>query len=452
MDMNLMKPTHLTILLGLLAMAAPHVCDAQHGVGPNWGPEVLVSTPGTDSSPGVGRMIAVDSSGVAHVVWQVPSAGEIHYTSSADSGKTWTAPQLVAGGTYGAADANLAVDSGYRAHIAYLGEVPGGGVRILYTRSTPVGGFDVPRDLSGVTPLSPEAPAISIDLQDRVHVAWHIGDPSSPPTTAADAAKVYYTRSEDAGENFSAPSLISDITGKHAAWPRFSVSWTDGDVLALCWRDNRVAPDWDIYVAVSDDGGGAFINYAAAATSNKEWDPEVIVDGNDVLHLTYTLQDVGFIGTIAYRRSIDRGGTWSSEEVLSDEVSFFSWLGYDPYWDAIWILWKDQRDFDPTDLRGDLILRYSVDGGLNWSFPEFATDLGGDLETRFPSLAVGPDGAPWVIWGDYRASSTQSSVFVKRRSSPLTAAVPPRPPISRRRKLVANPNPSRFGVSLYVEP
>ncbi|MFQ5594735.1 MAG: exo-alpha-sialidase, partial [Anaerolineae bacterium] len=302
----------------------------------------------------------------------------------------------------------------------------GGGVtRIYYSRSFDGGDtWETPREISGGNTRDAAEQSISVDTRNRVHIAWHVGNPDvdTVPT------EVYYTRSTDSGDTFETPKRLN--TGSdHAGFPRFTVQGTMGDLLAIAWRDMRNGHDWDVYVAVSTDSGATFTERFVYDSGRNDWDPEVTVDADGVLHLAYfTDRDGPTNSAIDYGRSTDQGQSWSTPVVLSEASSRFPSWAPDIAHGVLWLFWKDERDF--TRVEGctaqnrcaDIAGKYSADGGQTWSEMEFITDLG-NVELKLPAFIVGADGRPHVMWSDPRYGLEQEAVFVKSRlAAPVSKA------------------------------
>jgi len=406
-------------LCALILLCTVGTARAQHGVDPAWGPEMQITADGLNASGAVGRQLAIDQAGYYHVVYQNLDTWNVFYTRSMDAGSTWISPVQLSTGTFAASGPVIALGQSGTLHVCWLNRVEGGENRIHYTRFIPGTGWEAPRDISGALALDCAIATLVADTSDRVHLAWHIGDASLEEYDPSEAARVYYTRSTNGGDTFETPQQISDSPDRHAAWPRLSLRGTDGDLLAFAWRDNRNHPDWDIYAAVSTDGGDTFEEYPVSEAPNKEeWDPEAAVDPYGVIHVTY-FDDPGPI--VHYRRSTDGGSTWSSEVDLSDYRGTFPSFAYHPATSRLWVLWKDERDrVNPGDRRSDIITCYSDDGGSHWSDHEFVTDLG-DIDVRYPSIAIDPQGIPVVEWTDLRNGTAQSTMFLKRRDYPVPA-------------------------------
>jgi hypothetical protein len=418
------KTTLAVILLSLCALSL--LCAVgtarAHGVDPAWGPEMQITANGLNASGAVGRVLAIDQAGYYHVVYHDMDTWNVFYTRSMNAGSTWIPPVQLSTGTFAASGPVIALGQSGTLHVCWRERVSGTDVRIYYTRFIPGTGWETPRDISGALALECASATLVVDTYDRVHLAWHIGDASlSWPYDPSLAARVYYTRSTDGGGTFETPQQISGSTGYHAAWPRLSLTGTDGDLLAFAWRYNSNDSDWDIYAGVSTDGGASFEEcLVSAETSNREWDPEAAVDPYGIIHVTY-FNNPGLTASVHYRRSMDGGITWSSEVDLSNHNGTFPSFAYHPATSRLWVMWKDERDrVNPGDRRSDIITRYSDDGGLSWSDHEFVTDLG-EIDVRYPSMAVDPQGTPVVQWADLRYGPVNSAMFLKRRDYPVPA-------------------------------
>ncbi len=418
-----------------------------HGVSPYWGPEMPVTDSSLNASGGVGRMIAVDASGVIHVVYHTADDYRIFYTRSEDGGLRWSDALQLSIGSLIAHGPNIAVGPDGHLHVAWVNGVSGDPTHVYYRRFIPGAGWDpAPTDVSGTMPFDAETASISVDVLSRVHVAWHIGEDGVAPS-------VYYTRSEPGGAPFPPPRQISPVgADMHAAWPRFSVQGTTGDIVAVPWRDIRPpdTSDGNVYVAVSSDGGLTFLEHRVPTLPGaNELDPTATVDTHGVIHLAYTQED-GPVGMATYQRSMNLGFTWSSEVALADEPSRFSWWAHDPSNDVLWLLWKDERDGVPGDEKSDLMLSYSTDGGINWSESEFVTDLG-DLDARFPAITLDPDGTPYAIWADLRDGETMSAMFVRYRQFTGLDVEDNAPTAVHSALLPIVPNPARDHTRIVYE-
>lgn len=374
-----------------------------------WTAEQLVA----NGSGAVGHGLAVDSANGLHAVWTVTAEPRlyINYGYSQDQGATWTLSEDVTDSTGAALGGNIAVGPDDAIHLAYNVVTSSG--KAVYYKQRPAGATVWSESVMLTNNLSIAAatPTLTVDTSGTIHVAWHSGDIDS----TTDYTKIFYTQSTNQGDSFAEPVQLNTNTTGHAAWPRFTIQG-DGQVVAVAWRDNRAATDWDVYVAVSTDAGQTFVERVGMATSQIEWDPDILVDRFGNLQLSIMVYDTDGI-SIYYSRSSDFGVTWTTPLRLSDYFSRFpSWVAH-PNIDVLWLFWKDERDrVDSTNVQADVSGKYSLDGGITWSNLDRATDQG-TIEVKFPSVALGPDGTPYVLWSDERSGSgAAEQIFISIRS------------------------------------
>lgn len=411
----------LSGLLFVIFMFVPAMLAQEtHGIGADWLPAVQASDTLGEASGVVGRNLAVDSQGKLHLVWTEKNQNsfDVYYARSEDGGITWDAGQdIVPGARLPVFSPNIVVGSDDTLHLVWNAR-SSQGIQIHYQQSRDAGStWSSPLIISGEMPRDTAGHSISVDLRQRVHVAWHVGDPDKD----TDATQVYYTRSVDNGITFAAPRQLNTGSG-HAAFPRFTVEGTSGDVLAVAWRDNRNQPDWDVYLAVSTDGGATFTERVGhAERQNREWDPEVLVDAAGILHLSY--MDLGQPpnSSIVYLQSADAGQTWSEARIVSEVNGRFPFWAADSANGGFWLFWKDERDFltpaCPQPSRcADIIGMYSGDGGQTWSTTEFVTDYGAE-ELKFPAFVVSNTGISYATWSIRNAATGRETVYVTRRTS-----------------------------------
>lgn len=414
----------MTRLLGLICMLFVFVpailAQETHGIDADWLPAVQASNTLGEASGVVGRNLAVDSQGKLHLVWteQNQNSLDVYYARSADGGITWSASQdIVPEAQLPVFSPNIVVGSDDTLHLVWNARAPQA-VQLHYRQSRDGGNtWSAPIVISGDIPRNAAGHSISVDLRHRVHVAWHVGNPD----TDAEATQIYYTRSVDNGSTFAVPRRLNMGSG-HAAFPRFTVEGTSGDVLAVAWRDNRNQPDWDVYLAVSTDGGATFTERVGhAARRNREWDPEVLVDAAGILHLAY--MDLGQPPNsyIVYLQSADAGQTWTTARTVSKANGRFPFWAADFANDGFWLFWKDEQDFltpaCPQPSRcADIIGMYSNDGGQTWSDTEFVTDYGAE-ELKFPAFAVSRTGIVYATWSIRNATTNRETVYVTHRTS-----------------------------------
>ena len=170
-----------------------------------------VRVAGDGAKPARGPSLAVYAEGDIYLAWTVGEdrAADIHIARSADQGRSFSQPQIVAPSD-GHADApKLAVDSEGRLHLVYA-ESPAGPFEryhVRYTRSDDGGAtFRNSKEISSPLPDQFESanfPHLSLDGADNLYVVWELfRSPEHRPQALG------FAYSSDGGNRFTSPSLV----------------------------------------------------------------------------------------------------------------------------------------------------------------------------------------------------------------------------------------------------
>lgn len=166
---------------------------------------------GARARPARAPALAVSGTGRVFVAWTIgENAGaDVHVATSADRGRTFTAP-VVAARTPGYSDApKVAVDGKGTVHLVHAESVGGPftPAAIHYTRSDDDGRTFAPSQELSAPPGQGVAgagyPALAIDGTDAVHVCWEVDRPEPPSPRGLG-----YTMSRDRGRTFQPPVII----------------------------------------------------------------------------------------------------------------------------------------------------------------------------------------------------------------------------------------------------
>jgi hypothetical protein len=168
---------------------------------------------GDSARPARAPTLAAGRGGAVHVAWTVgeDEGADIRIAASADGGRTFGEPRVVAK-TPGYSDApKIAFDSQGTLHIVHAESAAGpfDRLHVRYTRSRDGGRtFEATREISQPAPArstSATFPALSVDESGNVYVLWELhADPREMPRGLALAV------SRDRGNSFSAPELVPD--------------------------------------------------------------------------------------------------------------------------------------------------------------------------------------------------------------------------------------------------
>jgi hypothetical protein len=166
---------------------------------------------------------AVMDKGVLHLIYFKgdPGNGDVFYVRSSDEGKTFTKPLRVNSApgsviaTGNVRGAHLAIGTGDRAHIAWMGsskaepKAPGNASPMLYARLNDAGdAFEPQRNLIQAAVGLDGGGSIAAN-GNNVYVAWH----APPPGSKGEASRrVWLTASADEGKTFGKEEPISPET------------------------------------------------------------------------------------------------------------------------------------------------------------------------------------------------------------------------------------------------
>ena len=230
--------------------------------------------------------LAVDSTGLVHVVWtdlrNVPGTGpDIYYANSTDGGLSFN-PNLRVnndGGAIEQGEPAIAVGTDRSVYVVWTDPRNGArGFDIYFSKSTDLGGTWAPNfylndDTGG---RAQTAPDIVVDGASTVYVAW---SDSRDTNTGPD---IFATRSSNAGSSFSANAKVNNEAGSvYQGSPSLTAN---AGVVYAAWSDERTrgSTSRDIYEASSPDGANWNSNVRVSddnLPSNFQDNPTIAVDG-----------------------------------------------------------------------------------------------------------------------------------------------------------------------------
>ena len=294
--------------------------------GLTWGPDVqLTNVFSSATNPAI---VAVGS--ILHLVWADVRTGnvKIFYMRSTDNGTTWGPNiQLSFGGNSPSRYPSIAV-SDQIVHIAWQDERTGN-YTIFYTSSSTAGEtWQNERRLTNKFAGNSQFASICA-LGSIVHLVW--SDDRNGNT------EIYYKHSTDDGVSWTLDTRLtmdSNISG----YP--SVSCSDS-VVYVVWQDSRSG--WDVYGKGSFDGGLTWGEDTRLTNDPfNQFRPSIIASGS-IVHVTW--QDVRDGNwEIYYKRSLDRGSTWETDERLTNSEGDSFYPSVNVNGTAVDILWQDARN------------------------------------------------------------------------------------------------------------
>ncbi len=185
--------------------------------------------PATGTNPRKAR-IAADSSGTAHCIWQQddgPGLRNIWY-ASLEPGYSWASPELVSISNTGNVDhSHMFIDADDRVHVVWGGPGTGGKSQVWYARCDS-GAWLAPIEVTNDAANDSYWPDIAVDSTGQMHLVFVI-------YVAANADQEIYYSSSATGLAWSAPSEVSASSAVTSWGPAIDVD--KDDLVHVAWTE-----------------------------------------------------------------------------------------------------------------------------------------------------------------------------------------------------------------------
>lgn len=269
---------------------------------------------------------------------------------------------------------------------------------VYFARSTDGGqSFSAPKNLSQIPCDSfwenAYNPKLAVDVAGTVYVVWDRVGPGGPPPN-----QVYFTRSTDGGQTFTAPKNVSHsppvMPSFGAVVPDLAASGP-GEVW-VAWLDRYDQEQLDqVFVSHSIDGGDTFSPPLQVSFRPEGWSgstfPGLTVDAAGRGYISWVQPNSGAVDALL-SRSTDGGATFSLPVDLSQGlgISMNVALAAEAS-DRVFAAWTLLETFWETWFRS------SVDGGATFSPPRRISRRrhGASL---LQAIAVGRPGQVCIAW------------------------------------------------------
>ncbi len=211
-------------------------------------------------------------------------------------------------------------------------------------------------------------------------------------------SQVFSVFSEDGGQTFSDPIVVSDTLEGLKNSPDSAMD--SNNITYVAWSDDRTTNE-GVYYANSTDKGASFSkDIGISITSKVENNPALDVDkSTGIVHISWQKETGGSAGNpiydIHYSNSSDG---FSSVKIIDGNtaVQQASDIAVTPDDGMIYVTWIDSR------LGGYQVFLYSSsDGGITFTGYDVVNDE--SIETKnFPAIACNAYGDVSMVWRDYR--------------------------------------------------
>lgn len=427
-----------TTLAGILICLQALAQTTNHGIDSHWyqTPKAAATITGSVSltnyvKGSVANSMVVKSNGTVIIFYK--QNGQNKWIQSPDNGNTWTSPgSLPAPMANGLSSITADIDQNDNIYAAWksgdfslgFSKFNGTSWSTIYTINTQT------QTSSDIISFS----QITTDRQGRIHLMWQQGNHQD--YSMGIKSTCWYARSIDGGNTFSTPVLLSQGNNYHAAFPVADFGGTAHDTLMIAWRENVNGGNfnnnwnWDVKARITYDGGSTWnsvftLEGSTNPTDDDQWDPNIIVDKNGVIHAFYHIYHNNafpdYNAKIMYEYSLDGGGTWSIPTQLSTSNirSHLIKTAYDQTNNAVWCTWKDEMDFGniPGNPQADLKAVYIVNTGTPViSAQEFICDHLNE-ETALHNFKVGNDGIMRATYNISKIEGNGDTIFYTQRAT-----------------------------------
>ena len=384
--------------------------------------------------------IATDNYGIIHVVWQDDTDGtwgtdtEIMYTSYSNSTGWSNATVISDDENYwnngSSLSPSIAVDNSGIIHVVWYDTTEGIGdnpfdYEIMYTSYTESTGW------LNATVISDDEnhwnneisayPDIAIDLTGNIHVIWQ---DLTAGHWGTDFEIMYTSYSESTGwsnatvisddlndwnnDESREPSIAVDNNGKvHVVWiDETDGTWGIDD--EIMYTSYSVSTGWLNATVISDD----YTNWNNEAS----WRSDIAVDADGIVHVVWEdgtrgpWQDSSSGSEIFYK-TYTEGSGWSNITVISDDKTKWN-IGFNSYPSIavdknkiVHVAWIGQSNGEWVNNVDDREIMYVSKYSSGWSNVTVISDgynsyYWNDDASSFPSVAVDENGVIHVAWQD----------------------------------------------------
>ena len=331
---------------------------------------------GNVSTQGADHMKMIESDGKIYAVWQSFSSGSsmIYLAKSLDGGSTFDPPIELSEQGKDSAFPQIAI-FGSHLYAVWLERTPGDITNVIFTKSDDNGdNFNTPKVITHHLGNS-GLPQISADA-NGVYLLWE--------DNSLGNFDVFFAKSNDTGNTFGTLTNVSNDTGESGT-PRMNIVGQDVNVV---WMDNTQG-NYDILFAKSTDGGLTFSKPVNISKNLQDSGyPEFILSGNNV-YVTWTNAITSKNYDIFFSKSDDGGQTFADPLNISNNAGASGWpqiaINRDVY--VSWV--------DDTPGNFDIYIAKSIDDGKSFETPVNISNT--PDESWYNRMDVSPN-AVYMVW------------------------------------------------------
>ncbi len=226
---------------------------------------------------------------------------------------------------------------------------------------------------------------------DNVYVAWY--------DQRNGVWDIFFKYSTDGGLTWSEDTCLTD----HSAGSDYPSVAAEGSDVHIVW-EKKLNGNYEIFYKHSSNGGQSWEDEIRLTNDpGKSYQPSLAVSGSDVHVVWYEDRDGQW--EIYYKRSTDKGLTWSEDVRLTDNPADAYFPSVAASGQNVNIVWSDYRETDE-----EVYSMTSTDGGLTWGSAKRLTTSDGYSD--YPSVAASGQ-LVHAAWYDNRDGS-EFEIYYKR--------------------------------------
>jgi hypothetical protein len=248
-------------------------------------------------------------------------------------------------------DPALAVDDSGNIYVVYRCYDSSSGLfAIDFTRSTDSGEtWETPVRLAE-TLYGCDNPCIALDSEGNINTAF------------SGAGAVYFMRSQDGGTTWTSPVQRSNQSDEPLE-PAIAVD--SDNVVIIAWPQKDYYYNYPVYFIRSANGGASWNPgkniFAGCQSAVGVWSPNIALDNNDRIYVSWSFKTGGGGQYSCLNRTYDSGVTWNNTDIALGKYTC-SDIAAAPNGDIYSVL-ASPRDGDIQDI----VFRKSTNRGSSWS-------------------------------------------------------------------------------------
>lgn len=248
-------------------------------------------------------------------------------------------------------------------------------------------------------------PGADIDSQGRLHVAWH-----AQITSDAKFA-IYYSRSDDKGQTWSTPTVISTLADRYDRLYA-AVAIDSKDNPHIVWNsaiqgDSNIG---DVYYSSSDDGGQNWATdmVVSQSTQHRCFVPTIDLTSKDEIYVVYVDGDFEKSNRDAFVITSQDGIEWSDPFNVSKSGVLYEGLAsfVIDHKDVAHVVYSD--NFTPGDIR-IMHTKYLAD---EWTRPMPATSAR-ESNVNYPNIAADTLNTLYLVYRDDMSVGASGKLIAK---------------------------------------